>query len=549
MASRSPRLRLAFALAFTSAITSGCGGSGDGTDTSTSAIHTLSAAQACAALNGLKIEPQVISLPTSGATVTKTTLVPATGAGETRVGEYCSVDGEIAPVNRSAPPITFNVALPSDWNKKAMHLMGGGWDGTVVPGSSAMVGAADRATPLARGYAAFGSDSGHSSNGLDGSFSMNDEAAENFMGDQLRKTRDTAVHLMSQRYGSSPTRTYSSGGSGGGREALYVADRWPTLYDGVVAYYPVWSAGGGFSKWIYLAQGLAAPGAFMNPAKQTLVWQSVTAACDALDGATDGLVSNIQACNFSPAVLRCPNGADTGDTCLSDPQIAVLNEGFGAKKALPYALANGVDMLPAFNTLNGAAPPDRGQFAPAMPANPAMPFAHALSDNYIRYLLMRDPTFDSLSFNLTASGYIQQRTKYISSRMDVNPNMTPLANKGGKVIIVHGSADPLISADWADLFKAKAQDAMGATAVQSFLKYYRVPGYGHGAGGVFTVSADTLTALEKWVEQGVAPEGLVARDTTAATAGRTRPLCESPLWPKYNGTGDINQASSFTCAH
>lgn len=99
-----------------------------------------------------------------------------------------------------------------------------------------------------------------------------------------------------------------------------MADRWPSLYDGVVAFYLVRSAAGVFPSWIWTAQTLAAQGAWVNPATQRFITQSVIAACDSRDGAVDGAVINVKECNFNPAVLRCPNGADSGDS-LSDAQI------------------------------------------------------------------------------------------------------------------------------------------------------------------------------------------------------------------------------------
>jgi hypothetical protein len=73
-----------------------------------------------------------------------------------------------------------------------------------------------------------------------------------------------------------------------------------------------------------------------------------------------------------------------------------------------------------------------------------------------------------------------------------------------------------------------------------------VAGLGHAASSVFNATWDSLTALEQWVEKGTAPSGQVTTDT-AGVPGRTRPLCDYPKWVKYNGTGDVNLAASFTC--
>jgi feruloyl esterase len=496
----------------------------------------------------MSISASDISLPTTGATVSGATLVAPSGSGSTAVGEYCKVTGAISPVDKTAPPIRFDVALPSTWNGKAMHLMGGGYDGSVVTGSSSPPGTSGLPSPVARGYAAFGSDSGHSGSAGEASFALNNEALENYLGDQLRKTRDVAIKLIVKRYGASPKRTYSAGGSGGGREALYVADRWPTLYDGVIAYYPAWSLTAMLSSYALISKSLAAPGAWSNANKQSLLATSVTAACDSLDGVADGVVSNVKACAFDPAMIACPGGADTGDTCLSDAQITGF-KAYATPLNFPYALANGTNVYPPYNIFNGGLTPAMGTAAPATPSSFSMPFATYIGESFVKYWVYQDPSFDPFQFSLNANGYVQQRLQYISSRQDINPNLTPFASKGGKVIIVHGMADPLIPASSSEQFYTRAVGAMGAQMVGSSMKFYEVPGFGHGGGGPFTVRFDSISALEQWVENGTAPLNQIATDTNAATFGRTRPMCEYPTWPKYNGTGDLNVAASYSCVN
>ena len=543
----------------TIALLAGCGGGDDGNAGATSPatnpypLSTMSAAEACAGLKGMQISAQDIALPTKGATVTTTALVAANGAGSRAIGEYCNVNGAILPVDASAPPIQFNLVLPTGWNKKAMHFTGGGYDGVVPSGAGPVVHAYDRAPPVAKGYAAFGSDSGHTSGltgsaaGLDGSFGMNDEAIENYFGDQLRKTRDVAVNLITQRYGSAPARMYISGSSGGGREALYAADRWPTLYDGVIAIYPVWSAAGLLASGVRTTQAIIKPGAWSNPTKQKLISDSVVSACDVLDGAVDGIVSNVNACQFDMNTLRCPSGADEGNTCLSDAQLTGLQEGYATRKTFPYAFANGIDTDQPF-LLNAGIAPGMGSVPLTSGLTYAQwPTAYGLLDSWARYFVLRDPSTDPLQFSLTGSGYIKQRMQYISSRMDVSPNLSAFAAKGGKVIIAHGTTDALISVEWANEFYRRAVAAMGSATVASSIKYYQIPGLAHG-GGAFFASVDTLTALEKWVEEGVAPSGLVVSDMFAPPPGRSRPMCEYPTWPKYSGSGDLSLASSYTCS-
>jgi len=87
---------------------------------------------------------------------------------------------------------------------------------------------------------------------------------------------------------------------------------------------------------------------------------------------------------------------------------------------------------------------------------------------------------------------------------------------------------------------------MGFSAVESFVRFYEIPGMQHAIGTEFNASWDSLTALENWVEHGTPPVHQVDTDT-AGVPGRTRPLCQYPAWPSYNGAGDVNSAASFTC--
>jgi len=309
-------------------------------------------AATCAELNGASIPASAIGLPTTGATVT-TTAVTGSPAGD-----YCRADVAIHPVDASAPDILARVNLPSTWNGKALMQGGGGYDGSIPNTTVNFTNGplASTPPPLAQGYATFSSNSGHVGNGLgsqDASFGVNSEALHNFAGDALKKTRDAAVYLIVQRYGSAPSRSYFVGGSSGGREALWVVQNTPKDFDGAVAMYPAWNAASLDLQFGRITRALAKPGAYPNPAKQ-LVWvNAVVKACDALDGLVDGLVSNVAACHFKPETVRCPGGADTGDTCLSDAQIASIRV-YGTPLFIPYRTGSGEFFYPGFSVFVGA---------------------------------------------------------------------------------------------------------------------------------------------------------------------------------------------------
>jgi len=193
-------------------------------------------AKHCAELEGRSIPAPVIGLPTRGALIWSASVVKAAAPGN-RNGEYCRIVGSIRAVQDTTPDIRFEVNLPSRWNGRALQMGGGGYSGVVVSGTEPMPFAPD-STPLARGYATFGSDSGHVGNSGRADFAANDEAIVNFGFGHLKKTHDVALALIQMGYGRGPEKTYFAGGSTGGREGLTVIERYPADYDGVIANAP-----------------------------------------------------------------------------------------------------------------------------------------------------------------------------------------------------------------------------------------------------------------------------------------------------------------------
>ena len=550
-----------------------CGG-GDDDNGSASAPATPTATPlSCTQLAGMAIPAASIGLPTSGAAVSTAVVVAPSGTGATAVPEYCLVNGSIAPVDSTAPKINFRVALPTVWNNKVVMFGGGGFNGT-IPAVAGNVpnGPVDQAVPLGRGYATFASDSGHQAGPLgsqDGSSFINDEAVRNFGGDALKKTRDAAIYLITQRYAAgAPTKAYFAGGSTGGREALASIQRWPNDWDGAIAWYPAWNDASALLFGQKVNRALAQPGAYPDTAKKGVIFRAAMEACDGLDGVVDGLISNQAKCNatFDPSTatlagvpVRCAGGADTGDTCLSDAQIAALKTLNGGAR-FNFSLASGETGYPGYNVWGGdlgrastsALQPTvtflaLGTVAPAdpMPVTGA-PYVGPLLDQWVKYAVARDPTFHSLTLDPENPGPWATRISELSTQLDTKTDISAFANRGGKLLLAHGLADVLVSTAATEQYYQRLQAQMGPTFVDTFARYYEVPGLGHAVSSVFNATWDSLTALEQWVEKGVAPSGQVTTDT-AGVPGRTRPLCDYPKWPQYKGSGDVNLAASFTC--
>ncbi|MFG1607664.1 tannase/feruloyl esterase family alpha/beta hydrolase [Actinoplanes sp. NPDC049265] len=516
------------------------------------AAATAGAGPRCAELVAAAVPAAAISLPTRGGRVESAALVTQVVSG--RAVEFCDIRADLFPVDRAAPDIKMRLALPVGWNHDTMMFGGGGFNGTIPDiAMNVPFGRIDQPTPLARGYATYASDSGHQAGptgALDGSFGLNDEALRNFSaGDALRKTHDAAMYLLRRGYGTGPHRRYFAGGSTGGREALVVAQRWPDVFDGVISAYPAWNNMAEILFLGHLTNLMARPGAYPGPEKQTLLYNSAIAACDGRDGVQDKIVSNVDGCTYDPRKLRCPGGADTGPTCLSDLQIATV---IAASTPLywPYRIASGERHYPGFPLLSGAdmRTPYLG-FGTTPPANP-MPvtsgFGPQYWDQWVKYFLTRDPGQNSLEIDALRPGRWLPRISYLSTIQDRNnADLRPFARSGGRLILMHGAADELVSHRSTNDYYRRVQATVGVRQTNEFMRYYVAPGANHAnfPAPAFAATWDSLTALEQWVESGRAPVAPVAQDPRD---GRTRPLCEYPRWPRYR-TGDPNQAQSFDC--
>lgn len=550
---------------------SGCSGGDDGSPTPDVPPPV---ALSCAQLSGMTVPASSIGLPTTGAAVTSAQVIAAAGAGPAAVGEYCRVTADINPLDATAPKIKMQVNLPTTWNSKVMMFGGGGYDGSIPnPAGNVPAGPTDQLTPLGRGYATFSSDSGHQGGALgsqDGSFGVNDEALKNFSGDALKKTRDVALALLKARYAvAGPQKAYFAGGSSGGREALEVVQNWPQDWDGAIVLYPAGAAASLDLQFGRITRAFAAPGAYPNSAKRKQLYDAAIEACDGLDGVADGLISNIRACNatFNPTTatlkgnpLRCPSGAEGGDSCLSDAQISALNV-FNTPITFNYSLASGETQYPGFNTWGtDLGIPNASALQPTViflalgssqPANPmptTAPYGSTFWDQWVKYFVTRDPNFNSLTLDPQNPGPYQARISALTGLQDVNKtDLSAFQAKGGKILMAHGMSDALVSTRATEQYYERLKTTMGSAKVDSFVRYYEIPGYGHAISTVFNAAWDSLTTMENWVEKGTVPPNQVVADTVGVP-GRTRPLCDYPSFPRYKGSGDINVAASYSCA-
>lgn len=467
----------------------------------------------CASLAGQTI---------GGASIVGTAVIAATATAP----EYCRVRGLISP------QLNFELRLPVAWNHKLHYGGGGGYNGA-IPGPNLPA--------LRQGYAQVSSDSGHQGSALDASFALDDPVAAQLFGSgSVPMVMGAAREIVREHYGRKIRQAYFEGCSNGGREALVAAQRDPTLFDGIIARAPAYNWVGIMGAFNRTAKALAAPGGAMSPAKVKALADAVLAACDAGDGIADGVVSNAAACSFDPATLRCPGGADTGDTCLSDAQLAVVDSWTS-----PATFAGGTYRNAGWPLSGNEAAP--GAWDAWVTGTPSLQFL--FQDTTVKNYLARDPAANSLAYDFESDPGALFALEALNSA--TNPDLTPFVGAGGKLIVWHGGNDSALSVRATTEYLAQVTAAVGGAAnADQFLRYYVAPGVNHCAGGPGADTADLLTALDRWVTRGRAPGNLTASKIEAGTGATVfqRPLCVYPGFPQYKGRGDPALASSYRCA-
>ena len=529
---------------------------------------TLAETDCSKSVLGSSVPIAAINEPVSGVSLNEARWTDAIGV----VPSYCAVDGTIAPIDRrnTAKPINFRVLLPASWSGRAVHLGGGGMNG-VIPN---LAGGPDGSL-LQRGFATYGSDSGHQSGPgfAQGptDWTTNDEAIRNLGFMQLKKTHDAAMVILERAYHEKPRFNYFVGTSQGGREGLTVAQRYPADYDGVAANVPIVSFSSlmlapeliriqekPLANWVTRAKVNAIRGEFMRQ-------------CDALDGLVDGVINNYIACRArfdmsrgSPQrnpweAKRCPNNVDPnpGDTsaaaCLTDGQIATLEVVY-SRYRFATPLANNVRTFGMW--LPNTDPSGSGlivetRFKGQEGAAETAPMHTHLGVLGVTGFLMGDPQSNPLDY--VEGGALDRRRRELSEWLDsTDPDLSQFAARGGKLIVAIGTDDTLASPGAQLDYYQSVIDKMGRSKVESFARLYVIPQVGHGLrGNTYSVDGDGKTIpvtpipsafdrvqlLTDWVEHGTVP----GKSITVTAGDKSMPMCSYPMYPKYVGR-------SFTCS-
>src|SRR5258708_6704905 len=481
------------------------------------------------------------------------------------------------------PAINIEVWLPpaASWNHRFQAEGGGGYAGTISYSALAMAVTGDAQTGQ---FATASTDTGHpaagtangqgGANGAQGgggfalnpaTHALNEGLITDFASRSLHEMTVKAKAVIKAYYGQPQTYAYWNGWSTGGRQGWMEAQRFPDDYDGILAGAPAfnWDRFIPAELWPELVMNLNV-GAPISQTKLNAINVAAVKACDAIDGVTDGIISDPRRCRFDPHVLQCGKpAASTDGTCLSDAEADSVQQIWrGARgthgEFLWYGLERGASFAGLANS-TAATPPV------------ALPFTITL--DHWRLWLKQDPGFDWHMLNLASfSGRFAEShdtCDYVVG--PANPDLAAFRRHGGKMITYHGWSDQLIFPRGSiDYYERVVGANGGLKHVRDFDRLFLVPGMNHCRGGAGAVNFrqsgvvpvaldaehDAILALQRRVEQRGAPEKLIAttdprplhppgNPTSPPTL--TRPLCPFPEVARYNGTGDPNNAHNSAC--
>jgi feruloyl esterase len=432
---------------------------------------------------------------------------------------FCRVTARLTPTPDS--DIRVEVWLPlSGWNRKVQAVGNGGLGGTI---SYAALAAAIRT-----GYATVGTDTGHV--GGNGDFVPgHPEKLVDFAYRAIHEMTVAAKAVVTAHYDARPARAYFNACSTGGRQGLVEAQRYPEDFDGIVAGDASWDQMRLYAARVALNVFVnREPAAVIPPAKYPMIHNAVLGACDALDGVKDGVIENPARCAFDFATLTCA-GDDRAD-CLTKAQVESAKT-----MASPIIDRQSGAILHPGRYYPGSELGWGGVGGPVPSGESLEGMKKIVFNAAWDYHTIRVP--DDVERAVRADEGLLR---------GADPDLTRFFGRGGKLLMYHGWADPLVTPDASLIMYRQINDAVGPAATRS-LALFMVPGMGHCQGGPGTDVFDKVAALDQWVESGITPQSIPASHMTGTVADRTRPLCAYPATAHYIGSGSTDEARNFRC--
>lgn len=477
--------------------------------------------------------------------------------------------------------IRFHMRLPRQWNGRFFFEGGGGTEGDL--GSAVGFIAVGIEPALLSGYAVVSHDSGHDNavnspaeRGGPVAFGFDPLARADYGGAALGPVAAAAKAVIHAYYRRSPQRSYFVGCSKGGQEGMAFAQRYPEVFDGIVAAAPGFSLPRAAVAEAWDTQAFASlltsvddkppdskllPSTFSD-AQLASARESILAACDGDDGVRDGMTAAFGSCTWPRVAAELRQRTCSAQLkaagCLSEQQVDVLRRVYsgpvdkaGHKLYSDWPLDAGMGSEPwrtwKIGPANGTFPGiNVAMGAPALAAIFTTPPSALGADPQApwKYVLQFDFDQDARRIDATDGQFPRSAWVDVSAR---SPQLGKFRRHGGKMLVPHGASDPVFSIN-DTLAWYHEVDALNGGAAADFVRVFPVPGMAHCAGGPATDQFDAFAALVAWVEKSQAPQQILARaGPNTPWPGRTRPLCAYPRTARYKGSGSIESAENFAC--
>jgi feruloyl esterase len=460
-------------------------------------------------------------LALTNARITRTEIVPAAATPFRTPRVFCRVLVTLTPSSDS--DIKAEVWLPVDrWNGKFQAV--GNADAAGAISYAAMSEA------IGRGYATSGTDTGHVGNSM--AFALGHrEKYVDFGYRALHETTVKAKAIVAAFYGAPPRLSYWNGCSQGGRQGITEAERYPSDYDAIIAgaaaidYMQLHAARMALNVFVHRSAD-----SYIPPEKYPAIHQGAQNACDAADGVKDGLIQDPTRCRFDPVVLECKSG--DRPSCLTTAQVETargmylpIRDPSSGRIVSPALLQPGSEL--GWARLAGPEPL----------RNAVEPF---------KFVVFHDPNWDWHAFHLASD--LPRALEEDGGVIDfTDPNLAPFFDRGGKLLMYHGWADPQVPPLRS---VAYFKDVLATTSTRmrgKSIQLYMEPGVNHCGGGEGPDTFDVVGALEQWEQTGNAPARIIASHSNDSEVDRTRPLCPYPEIATYQGSGSVDSADNFRC--
>ncbi|KAI1140257.1 tannase [Hypoxylon sp. FL0543] len=555
-------------------------------------VCTVSNVQAALPANGTLLGINLIPTTVTASIVYNATTGGGMGGGASSGGSvttytYCNVTVTYTHSGKGDKVVLkYAFPQPSDFKNRFYVAGGGGFSLSSDATGGLPYGAVGGATDA--GYDAF-------SNSYDevvlyGNGSTNWDATYMFGYQALGELTKVGKPLTRGFYGLSDDAkvyTYFEGCSDGGREGMSQVQRFGEEYDGAITGAPAFRFAHQQVLHVFSSAVEAIQGYYPPPCELAKIVNATIAACDPLDGRTDGVVSRTDLCmlNFNlssiigePYYCAAQNGTSLGsgfsrrsmNTRVHKRQAPGSSTGYqpaqngtvsaegvavaqaiyngphnsaGERAYLSWQIASELsDASTTYNTASG-----KWELSiPSIGGEYVTKFVQLLDLDNLSDL--NNVTYDTL-VDWTNTGFV----RYLDSLQTTLPDLTPFQSSGGKLLHYHGESDPSIPAAssvhyWQSVravMYGGLGDAAAREALQDWYQFYLVPGAGHCGANALQPGPfpqDNMAVMIDWVENGVRPSRLNATVSSGARAGETQMLCQWPARPLWRGN-----SSDFSC--